>query len=126
MEHRWGERVSVNVPVRLDVGLPSVAFGFIRDVSLSGAYLETSADLSPWTAVIVELPRGLPGLGEPHRIHALVIRRAARRLALEWSEFASEPIRTLIASANRNTMAEPPAAMERPHAQTALRPSPTA
>lgn len=40
MEHRWGIRHLLDVSVRLE-GLPS--FARLRNVSLSGAYLETRA-----------------------------------------------------------------------------------
>ncbi len=100
MEHRWGTRVSVDLAVRLDVGADRLAPGLIREVSLSGAYLETRAGIAPYTPVLIELPRGLHGSSEPHRISALVIRADGRGLALEWSEFAPGAVRTLIAAAN--------------------------
>jgi PilZ domain len=111
MEHRWGERARVDVPVRLDAGPHSLVSGIIRNVSLSGAYLETRADLSPWTPVFVELPCGLLGRGEPpDRIRAYVIRRDRTGLALEWSEFAPEIVRTLIAQLDQSKTSQSGAA----------------
>ncbi len=97
MEHRWGVRMACDIAVRVDARPQALAAGLLRDASLSGGYIETSARLLPWTLVFVELE--WPGFrqDEPHRIHAYVVRGEPAGLAVEWCEFAPDPIRAVLA-----------------------------
>ena len=105
MEHRWGERRSIYVPVRLD-GRPRVLDpGSIRNASLSGAYIQTGASLEPGAFLDIQFERlPLPD-DEASPVRACVVRRDALGIAVEWCEFAPEPIRALLAH-------EPPPPLE--------------
>jgi hypothetical protein len=41
VEHRWGERVTAAIEVRLTAGSFCLSRGVLRDVSVSGGYVET-------------------------------------------------------------------------------------
>ena len=53
MEHRWGRRIACGAPVRLDIGAGAPADGRLRDVSMSGAFIETT--LAPALFAAIEL-----------------------------------------------------------------------
>ena len=45
LEHRWGERVSVNIPVRVEANQLTGANGCMQNLSLSGALMKSDSDL---------------------------------------------------------------------------------
>jgi len=97
MEHRWGERRSVYVPVRLDARPRVLAPGSIRNASLSGAYIQTTASLEPGAFIDIQF-EGAPAPDDENcGVRACVVRRDAAGLAVEWCEFAPEPVRALLA-----------------------------
>ncbi len=96
VEHRWGERSVINVPVRLDARPHALAFGRLRDASVSGAYIETAFELPLWTRISVELDWGRFQRDETRRVAAYVARRDAGGIGLEWCELAPRPIVSLI------------------------------
>ena len=89
MEHRWGQRVTIGAPIKLR----GAVFGWIpaqlRDVSISGAFVETPLALSPMTRVEVELRYGHAA---KRKIAAFVTRSDAQGIALEWRVLAPEAI----------------------------------
>ncbi len=95
MEHRWGERSRLNVPVQVDCGSRGVVLGVMRDASASGAFLCTAAQLPLLTCVRVEFSRA-PGVAQPQGVHAHVVRRAADGFGLEWTEQAPDTIVDLL------------------------------
>jgi hypothetical protein len=46
MEHRWGQRMPCRALVRLSAGMGVGGAGHVRDVSSSGAFIETAVDLT--------------------------------------------------------------------------------
>jgi hypothetical protein len=93
MEHRWGARQRVRLGVR--IGGPGVhpSIGWLTDLSLSGAYLRTTAALPCLAGQIhVELAgrqaghSGQPPLGLLGR----VVRHGTAGIGIEWDEFGSE------------------------------------
>lgn len=99
MEHRWGIRHPLELSVRLE-GLPNLlTFARLRNVSSSGAYIETRAAPALDSRIWVEL--GLrSGSGEGRRrILAYVVRRDERGIGLEWSEFAPRAVLALMTTA---------------------------
>lgn len=98
MEHRWGFRNLLDMSVSLE-GFPNLlALARLRNVSSSGAYIETGAAPPLDSRVLVELGcRADPGGGRC-RVPAYVIRRDERGIGVEWCEFAPQPVLTLIAT----------------------------
>jgi PilZ domain len=96
VEHRWGRRISVRIPVRLipDFGDPII--GETQNISFSGALVQTARSVRLGSHVQIELI--LPDeLGTPpERVAAHVIRKMGARAALEWCEFAPHAVRTLL------------------------------
>jgi hypothetical protein len=90
MEHRWGRRRPCRARAFLSAGGGLAGVGGLRNVSMSGAYLETELPLLPFTqiAVSVMLPDGSHGA----EYTATVVRRDAGGVGIEWSETAHGPI----------------------------------
>jgi hypothetical protein len=86
MEHRWGKRCRIDLPVGLRIGSGSIE-GRVRELSLSGAYLETVVRVGAGQSLSIELA----GVELPP-VAAWVIRQDAHGLAVEWQEFAPWPI----------------------------------
>jgi hypothetical protein len=45
LEHRWGERVRVDIPVRVQTAWLAEADGCMKNLSLSGALMRSDCDL---------------------------------------------------------------------------------
>ncbi|MGA2562256.1 MAG: PilZ domain-containing protein [Steroidobacteraceae bacterium] len=95
MEHRWGQRVRVDIPVQLEVPPARIVAGRILDLSVSGAWIsgELEQHLSVEIAVVFE-----PALGSssPHRIPAFVTRARLEGIGVEWRELAPPLINSLL------------------------------
>jgi hypothetical protein len=103
MEHRWGQRLTVDLAIRL-AGRPyHVRAARLVDLSASGAYIKVSADLRLLTRVQI-------ALALPHRlthptpmIAAYVARKGKDGIGVEWCEYAPRAVLELLryASAHR-------------------------
>src|SRR5689334_17339545 len=83
MEHRWGERVKLDLPVRLELAGELLAHGRLRNASISGAHVATGSKFPVLASVDVVLltPRAPAGrLVLP----ACVVRRDDEGLGIEW------------------------------------------
>jgi hypothetical protein len=88
MEHRWGDRITVDHPVRISNGAVTGA-GLLRNASVSGGFIETSLPLSGLVTVRVWIARGA-GRGRTRReIAGFVVRREPTGFGLEWCELAA-------------------------------------
>lgn len=88
MEHRWGHRVEIGIDVGLVYRPSVVGAGRLRNVSISGAFIETT--LRPPL-----LARLLVHVDEGHGSHSLVrlptarvVRQDATGIAVEWCTLA--------------------------------------
>ena len=88
MEHRWGQRVTVEIPVRLDVAGRTLGRGTLRNASISGAFIETPLDLPVYTNLIVAMPTMSELVPGSHELAASVIRRVPAGLGIEWRDMA--------------------------------------
>lgn len=101
MEHRWGKRILLEIPVRLDVRPDAV--NWTRNVSVSGAFIDT-APLVPVLGLLqVGIMCGDGSRTEFQRVPAYVVRVSDGGLGVEWCTFAPEPIRALLASVRAGT-----------------------
>jgi hypothetical protein len=116
MEHRWGERFTLNIPVQVECGTRGTALGVLRDASASGAFLCTAAQIPLWTHVRVDFVAT-----HAFSVDAQVVRRAADGFGLEWSELAPRPIVDLLNAPRVATGLQQPAV-----GTPAQAPSPTA
>jgi hypothetical protein len=103
MEHRWGERVPVNLPVQVTAQPVEGIDAFMMNLSLSGALMKTGFDLRLHSLIdiIITLPPPSP---QPQVVRAHVSRRVKQDFAVEWCEFAPAVIRDLL----RSTSIRPP------------------
>src|SRR5262245_21561346 len=99
MEHRWGERSNLNLPVQVDCGLRGVVLGVMRDASASGAFLCTAAQLPLLARVRVVLGTAAAP-GQHPEVEALVVRRASDGFGLEWADLAPPAIVALLSAAH--------------------------
>jgi hypothetical protein len=86
MEHRWGQRQSTNVKVHVVVRSGTTAIARVVNVSLTGAYLETSLPLRLYSLVYLESAMQDNVTSSGKRIAANVIRHDAQGVGLEWCE----------------------------------------
>ncbi len=102
MEHRWGQRLAVDRVVRFGAPPQAPTTGRLRDVSLSGAYVEGVPFFPILSQVTLDLERPE---GDPRaldRVTAHVVRNETGGVGLEWDEFAPEAIRALIAASEES------------------------
>jgi hypothetical protein len=95
MEHRWGQRVTVDLAVRLACRPYSVRAARLVNLSLSGAYIKVPADL--------RLSRVQVAIALPHRfaqpvpvVAAYVARKGKDGIAVEWCDHAPKPVLELL------------------------------
>ncbi len=99
MEHRWGRRLSTNIPVRLrclqarDSGCRCL--GCLENVSTSGALIRTELGICPAPAIVIETLSPALGL-EERELPACVVRAGEGELAVEWTDLASTGVSAVL------------------------------
>jgi hypothetical protein len=98
MEHRWGQRVAVDIPVRITGHPFSVRSGRLANLSVSGAFIKAEFQLRLLSRIQV-------AIDVPHRsrhdapiIAAYVARKGKGGIGIEWCEFAPPDISRLLHS----------------------------
>jgi len=94
IEHRWGRRFRVNIPVTAAVSSSEVECR-LRNLSLSGALIKSEHDfrLNTLIEVIISLPLLAAGRAT---VKAHVTRKHAQGIAIEWCEFAPHAVKELL------------------------------
>jgi hypothetical protein len=81
MEHRWGQREDVSIPVRLRWRQRyGAATGEITNISASGAWIQTNARLP----LLAPLEVDMLAAGGPGSIAAYVVRKSSGGYGIEW------------------------------------------
>jgi hypothetical protein len=88
MEHRWGNRITVNLPVWLS-GCGLCGPGVLRNVSSSGGLIETPLPLATLTMVRVQIPRC--GEMSPAATWGFIVRESGQGFGVEWCDTAPLP-----------------------------------
>jgi PilZ domain len=96
MEHRWGRRCELYRMVLLRTAGGEALSAHLRDISLSGAYLESTASVPLMQPIDVELRIGFESHAHSCAVRGCVVRRDARGIAIEWCEFAPEAVSALL------------------------------
>jgi PilZ domain len=96
-EHRWGERVRVNIPVQLSVQSLAGIDACMKNLSLSGALLNTDFDLGLHSLIEVNIKPTTPS-ARAAVLAAHVSRKYADDVGVEWCEFAPSAVRDLLRS----------------------------
>jgi hypothetical protein len=100
LDHRWGERVRVNIPVRVESNQLTEANGRMQNLSLSGAFVQSDSNLRLNTLIEVSIALPPPST-RTAVIKALVSRKLSDGVGIEWHEFAPNIIRALLRFALR-------------------------
>jgi hypothetical protein len=97
LEHRWGERVRVNIPVHVSARALAEVDGCMKNLSMSGALMKADCELGlhALIAVRIELP---PPLSRAAVLKAYVSRKLKEGVGIEWCEFAPDIVRDLLRS----------------------------
>jgi hypothetical protein len=99
MEHRWGQRLSSNIPVRLrcmqarDTGCRCL--GYMESVSASGALIRTELGICPAPNIVIETPPST--FAACRQLPASVVRAGAGALTVEWLEWPSADVSAVMA-----------------------------
>lgn len=96
MEHRWGERVRVNLPVYVSAGAFPGFDGCLKNLSLSGALVKSDWDLRLHSLIEVHIK--LPPSPRVDIVKAQVSRKHKEGVGIEWCEFAPTIIKDLLRS----------------------------
>jgi hypothetical protein len=95
--HRWGQRVSVDIPVQVAAQASPAIRGHLKIISLSGALLEADHELR--LHAYIEVSIKLPETGRSAmRVMARVTRKSKDAVGVEWCEFAPNTIKELLRS----------------------------
>jgi hypothetical protein len=95
LEHRWGERVRVNIPVRVSAAALARVGGSLTNLSLSGAFMKSDCELRlhALIEVRIELP---PPASRTVAVEAYVSRIHNEGVGIEWCEFGPHVIKELL------------------------------
>jgi len=96
MEHRWGERIKVDIPVQVSVPPLIIGTGRVLDVSISGAWISGHFQLQPLARAFVVFELSLGGVREPVPIPCFVARVRPEGIGVEWRELAPQIVSDLI------------------------------
>jgi len=96
MEHRWGQRVTLEIPVTLAVAGRTLGRGVVRNASISGALIETALELPVFSNLVVSLPSRGESAPRTADLHACLVRRAPAGFAVEWRDMACPSIVALL------------------------------
>lgn len=89
-ERRWGPRIEVDFPVRLELARGRSAPARMRNASISGALIECSVELPAFSQVRVEILVEAAGLAGPIQLPARVVRAEHPRFGVEWRDLAPQ------------------------------------
>lgn len=103
LEHRWGARVQVNIPVRVEANALPGGNGCMKDLSLSGAFIKSDRDFRLHTLVEVRIALPPPS-SRTALIKAHVSRKFNEGVGIEWCEFAPGIIKDLVRSASGSSL----------------------
>jgi hypothetical protein len=96
MEHRFGHRVSTQVRVRIGVSPQSFSTGHIRNLSVSGAFVQTSVRPAPTGSVRVCFDERHSHGSLKFELDAYLVRSTPDGLGLEWAESESAILLALL------------------------------
>jgi hypothetical protein len=96
MEHRWGERIRIELPVRITAHPFAVRAGRLLNVSVSGAFLKVDFPLRPLSRIQVMFDQPQRVKCEAPAIAAYVARRYKDGVGIEWCEFAPPAVSKLL------------------------------
>jgi hypothetical protein len=85
MEHRWGQRMPCRARVTFLGGPGIEGAGRVRDISSSGAFIETASGISVHSRILLTVT-GNESSDRAVDIPAIVVRTAHDGIGIEWCE----------------------------------------
>lgn len=96
MEHRWGARVEVDIPVQVSVPPLILGSGRVLNISISGAWISGRFALSPLARAFVVFDFAIAGQHEQLPIACYVARVRPEGIGVEWRELAPQIVSDLM------------------------------
>jgi PilZ domain len=94
---RWGRRIAVDIPVHVAAHASPAIHGHLKNLSLSGAFMEADHELR--LHAYIEVSIKLPETGRSTmRIMARVTRKLKDAVGVEWCQFAPSTVKDLLRS----------------------------
>jgi len=97
MEHRWGRRMAADLDVQILADPASTGSGRLRDISLSGGFIETALRMPTLSTMCLTVPG--TSCRSTHTLHAIVVRNDVEGVGVEWFEGDSDVIAALMQDA---------------------------
>jgi len=95
--HRWGQRIAVDIPVQVAASSLPAIHGHLKNLSLSGALMETDHELPLHAYIAISVKP--PGMGDgATTVMARVIRQLKDAVGVEWCEFAPTTVKDWLRS----------------------------
>jgi hypothetical protein len=120
MEHRWGERIVVDIPVQVSVPPLVLGGGRVLNLSISGAWISGKFDLPPLARAMIIFDLSMGGIPEPLPIACFVARVRPEGMGVEWRELAPQIVSDLLLFASSNPVIGPKPAPSEEAADEAL------
>jgi hypothetical protein len=99
MEHRWGERIAVDIPVRLTARPFAVRAARITNLSLSGAFIRVGSEARVLSRVQVVIEMPLRFKHATPVLSAYVARKCKDGIGIEWCDMAPRAVVELLRAA---------------------------
>jgi hypothetical protein len=94
---RWGQRISVDIPVQVAAVDSPPIHGHLKNISLSGAFMQADRDLRLHAYIVLSIEFPDPGRS-PAKVMARVMRKFKDSVGVEWCEFAPAAVKDLLRS----------------------------
>jgi hypothetical protein len=98
MEHRWGERVGVDIPVRVTGHPFTVRTGRLANLSVSGGFIRAEFDLRLLSRIQIAIEMPQRSKHEAPVVAAYVARKFKDGIGIEWCEFAPPAVISMLQS----------------------------
>jgi hypothetical protein len=100
MDHRWGNRIAVDLPIRvMHPGMSRCEPGRLSNISLGGALLSSALDSNVGARLQVAVAIRSGETSYDSVLDAYLVRRSDPVIAIEWTEFAPTEVVDLIRGA---------------------------
>jgi hypothetical protein len=96
MERRWGQRISVRIPVLAQLGTRALFRAHLENISLSGAYMAVPRPITCDGTCFVRWASNQVSVDERPPVMGHIVRWTADGLGIEWAEFAPRPVWLLL------------------------------
>jgi hypothetical protein len=96
MEHRWGNRIEIDLEVEIFCFKEPLGHGRMKNVSVSGAFIETDVPLRPMNAIRLIDTGYSKRRGGENYLSGYVSRCTGRGMGLAWWDLAPDCARRLV------------------------------